>query len=152
MGNKLEKVIPNMVLWSCELVAGGDEGAHEMAMRWPLRWWADQSERHKDRSCDPRDRIRECFRQPRSARGDNGDVTLHRSRHCTALSLHTARRTGSKFLLVSTVDPSGLPYRPTKTQFATPSHLPFASPHCLKKHSRHLLGSPSVIDEKANIP
>ena len=44
MENKLEnpgiQVIPNMVLWSCELVAGGDEGAHEMAMRWPLRWWA----------------------------------------------------------------------------------------------------------------
>ena len=29
---------------------------------------------------------------------------------------------------------------------------PFASPHCLKKHSRHLLGSPTLIDEKANIP
>ena len=45
MGKKLndpcEHAIPNMdPSWSCELVAAGDEGAHEMAMRWPLRWWA----------------------------------------------------------------------------------------------------------------
>ena len=78
--------------WSCELVAAGDEGAHEMAMRWPLRFkmvGADQSERHKDRSCDPRDRIRECFRQPMArvsimamSRSTEADTALRWSAHC----------------------------------------------------------------------
>ena len=139
MKDLCEHAIPNMdPSWSCELVAAGDEGAHEMAMRWPLRWWApDQSERHKDRSCDPRDRIRECFRQPMArvaimamSRSTEADTALRCS--CT-LQDEPAVNFSSYQLLIH----PGLPYRPTKTQFAPPSHLAYATfaaaPHCLKK-------------------
>ena len=67
---------------SCEMVAGRDERPHEMAVKMlpgRINW--------KGIKIDPailRDRIRECFRQRMGARGDNGDVTVHRSRQSTA--------------------------------------------------------------------